>query len=241
MKLVCIGDSITKGQMSADYTRMLEKRCQNPITIINAGVNGDLAYNVFQRLEGIIKQNPDCITLLIGTNDVLATRSDRAAKQYIRKKKLPERPSRQWFASNLEAIVTRLQKETRAAIALLSLPLITEDRTHELFQRSIEYSTLIKAVAEKKGVAYLPLNERQQTFLHSANTVPHTEYDGTNNLMAKAILAHWLLGRKWDDISRKYGLALTTDHVHQNSVGAGMIAELILELSCLRIYNPSGS
>jgi hypothetical protein len=36
-----------------------------------------------------------------------------------------------------------------------------------------------------------------------------------------------VLRRSHDDISRRRGLELTTDHVHQNRRGAGLIAEVI--------------
>ena len=34
-------------------------------------------------------------------------------------------------------------------------------------------------------------------------------------------------GLSWDDVSRRNGLLLLTDTLHLNSVGAGMIADLI--------------
>ena len=48
--VACLGDSITQGQVSANYVKLLERRWEsNGVRFVNAGVNGDLAHNVAQR------------------------------------------------------------------------------------------------------------------------------------------------------------------------------------------------
>ena len=71
--VVCAGDSITHALMSADYLRMLEQALGDQgYEFVNAGWNGDLAYNLGARLDDIIDCNPDVVTILIGTNDAAA-------------------------------------------------------------------------------------------------------------------------------------------------------------------------
>ena len=43
---------------------------------INAGINSHLAYNLFIRLDKVIKCSPAKITILIGTNDVNSSLSE---------------------------------------------------------------------------------------------------------------------------------------------------------------------
>ena len=69
--VVCLGDSNTQGQFSANYVKRLQDRWPGT-RFINAGVNGQLAYNITQRLDEVVAQQPDVVTLLVGTNDVNA-------------------------------------------------------------------------------------------------------------------------------------------------------------------------
>ena len=49
--VVCVGDSLTVGQASVDYVKMLAARnLGRSLTFTNAGGNGDLAIDVLQRL-----------------------------------------------------------------------------------------------------------------------------------------------------------------------------------------------
>jgi lysophospholipase L1-like esterase len=58
-RIVVIGDSITHGNVSANYVQMLgdrlRKRDGKLFDIINAGINSDFAWNVLQRLEDVIE------------------------------------------------------------------------------------------------------------------------------------------------------------------------------------------
>lgn len=115
--LVCLGDSITHGHVSHSYVDMLEEKLSKQhVTIVNAGINGDLAYNLHSRIDGIVQCRPDMATILIGTNDVGASISQKANDFYVSFKKLPERPDLAWFELQLRKIITRLKKKpTRAS------------------------------------------------------------------------------------------------------------------------------
>src|SRR5512146_884118 len=117
--VVCLGDSITRGQISASFIDQLEQRLAGQgLRFINSGVNGDLAYNVLRRLDVVI--------LMIGTNDIVATlrRSNTVISRVS--KWLPRNPSLKWYRANLLEIVRRLKLETGAKIALASPPILGE-------------------------------------------------------------------------------------------------------------------
>lgn len=76
--VVCVGDSLTAAQVSVDYIKMLAAaELGRSMKFTNAGVNGDLAFNVLQRLDSVIDLQPDAITVLIGTNDANASLSEK--------------------------------------------------------------------------------------------------------------------------------------------------------------------
>jgi lysophospholipase L1-like esterase len=95
--VACVGDSLTVGQVSVDYVKMLAARDLGRfVRFTNAGVNGDLAFNVLRRLDSVIDLQPDAITVLIGTNDANASLSDKNIRMMTRIKKLPRRPTIEW-------------------------------------------------------------------------------------------------------------------------------------------------
>jgi len=69
---------------------------------VNAGINSQLSYNVLQRIDQVVKCNPDFITILIGTNDAAATLNEKNAARYVKKQNLPRVPHRHWYEENLQ-------------------------------------------------------------------------------------------------------------------------------------------
>lgn len=228
-KVVCIGDSITQANVSVNYVKMLMRDRGEKFRFYNCGVNGDLAWNVVQRLKKIIEIKPDYITIMIGTNDVLATYSPKKYQRYVKYKHLSHEATKDWYIENLKTIIHVLKEKSGAKIAILSLPLITEDSSHVMYKRSVEYSGIIKNIASENNLIYLPLNEQQQKYLEENTSHPKSVFSDSDKFSMGVIARHYLLCRRWDALSRKYGFQLTTDHVHQNSKGAAMICKLIGE------------
>jgi lysophospholipase L1-like esterase len=229
-RIVCLGDSITRGQLSISYVAMLsERNSLAPFTFSNAGANGDLTENVLRRLDTVISQQPDMVTVLVGSNDVNASMSEKNSGRAARMNRLTARPAIEGFGDNVAAIVDRLAAETSARIGLFSLPVLGEDVGSESVRRSQQYSEVLKQIAETRGIAYLPLNERQITYLTEGGFSPGTPYRDGIALMAGGAFQHFVLRRPLDEISRRRGLELTTDLLHQNTRGATMIADLVEE------------
>jgi lysophospholipase L1-like esterase len=230
--VVCFGASLTAGTVSFNYLDLLEARpLLAGFEFINHGVNGDLAWNGLERLDRVIAERPDFITILIGTNDVNATMSERNLTRYKAFNHLPTEPTLNWYECNLRIIIKRLKQETRARLALFSLAVIGEDLEHEANRKIVFYNEAIRRVAREQSVDYLPLHERMVAYLREhegdrAQLPPRLEYrDGLHNT-GNALALH-ATGLTWDEVSRRNGLLVTTDGLHLNSVGAGMIADLI--------------
>lgn len=226
--VVCAGDSITHATVSGDYVAMLRERFGGQgYEFVNAGINGQLAYNLLQRLDDIIACKPDVVTILIGTNDVNGTFNDTWAKRYVSGQKLPQTPTKNWYRDNLDTILTRLKTETSAKIALLSLPVLGEDRDSIINQRIIEYNSVIQELADTHGATYLPLHERLTVMLDEKNHQPRHPYDGGLWLVYTATVRRYAMGQSWDTVAERNGFYLLTDHIHLNDRGAQVIAELI--------------
>jgi lysophospholipase L1-like esterase len=230
--VVCFGASLTAGTVSFNYLHLLEARpALADFKFINHGVNGDLAWNGLQRLDEVIAENPDYVTILIGTNDVNATLSERNLIRYNAVNHLPVTPTIEWYEENIRAIVARLKSETRAQLVLISLAVIGENPEHEGFKKVFLYNEVVRRIAKEEGLPYLPLHERMVAYLKEhegerAQLPPQLEYrDGLINI-GNATALH-ATGLSWDEVSRRNGLLLTTDCLHLNSTAAGMIADLI--------------
>ncbi|SEH48631.1 Lysophospholipase L1 [Mycolicibacterium rutilum] len=226
LRLSCIGDSITRAQLSVDYVAPLIRQHPGALAVERFGVNGDFAYNLLHRLDPVVATPADAIAVLIGTNDARASVPGYPISRSVARKGLPRPPSRDWFAECLAAIVERLHRETDARIALLSLPALGQILDAAPMRAAAEYSGTIADVAKASGVTYLPLYERQVAALRSRQVapVPYRELTAVGYL---ATLARQRLGRDLDAISRRRRLELTTDHIHQNSRGAALIADEI--------------
>jgi lysophospholipase L1-like esterase len=228
--IVFVGDSITHGRMGENYVDMLSERLDDRnFQIVNAGRNGELAWNVLQRVDEIIQCKPDIITVMIGTNDAKGGLTKKEQKSYVKRMKLPRRPDHNWFHENVLSLVETLKRNTNARIALVSIPILGEDCNHPAFIQSSEYSRTIQEIAQKTSVTYLPFNEEMIELLarHPSNSIP--PYENVDFGILKSMFKRYLFGRSWDDISRNSGFELLTDHVHLNSKGAKIAADLIEE------------
>lgn len=227
--VVCIGDSITHGNVSANYVDMIERWMGDEFFFYNAGVNSDLTYTVLERLDAIIAAQPDFVTLLIGTNDVNATVSKASLKRYRQFHKITPGtlPDFGGFKQNYVEIVRRLKTETKAKIAVLSLPVMGENLQNEANIKADLYSKFIKQLADKEQLTYLPVRERMKDFLKSHPKKLKYEYKDTMKLMYLSISKHELLGQNWDSICLSHGMDLTQDNLHFNTRGAAMIASLV--------------
>ena len=227
-RIGCLGDSLTRAQFSVDYLDLLERRRPpGDVQLARFGINGDFAYNLLQRLDAVVTDPPEVITVLIGTNDARSSLAGYPVEQAMKRKRLPQRPSAGWFQHCLGAVVARLRTETDATIGLLSLPVLGQQLDGAAAQASQAYSRMIAEVAAANEVAYLPLHERQTEELRQADPPPIPYLEVRSEATVGVLVQHAVLRRSLDSISRRRGLVLTTDHVHQNSRGAAVIAEVI--------------
>jgi acyl-CoA thioesterase I len=226
--VACVGDSITRGSVSADWVGLLRDRLgAGGVEVVNEGVNGNLAWNIGQRLDEVIACRPDVVTLLVGTNDVNATLDERSQRSYRRGQRLPVRASLPWYEANVTAILDRLAAQTDARVLVLDIPMLGEDLSSELNRRVDTYNAALRAICAGRAVQCLPLHDRLAALLPAGHQPP--PYTGDRVLMVRAILSHHVLRRSWDDISGRNGLEVLTDHIHLTDRAAVVVADLIEE------------
>ena len=226
--VVCVGDSITQGSVSSNYVALLGARLSPAgFAFVNEGVNGNLAWNVLERLDAVVAREPDVVTLLIGTNDVNATLDEKSQRSYRRSQRLPGPASLPWFQENVAAILDRLAAETHARVLVLDIPMLGEDPSSEPNRRVDAYNAALGEVCRERTVELLPLHDRLASLLPVGHRPP--PYTGDRVLMVRAILSHTILRRSWDDISRRNGLTVLTDHIHLNDRAAAVVADLVDE------------
>jgi lysophospholipase L1-like esterase len=223
---VCAGDSITHGAVSVNYVAMLKERLPE-LDFVNAGVNSELAWNLYQRLDPIIALKPDFISILIGSNDANATLGFSSSLAYLATQRLPEMPSPQFYKEMLTLIVRRLKTECAARIGLLSTPPIGEDPKHYAWLRTEEYAGIVKQVAFSEGVDYLPLRERMCAYLEQAPKQRAIAAEDLSRATQRAFWANRMLGKSLDEISAANGFHLLVDGIHLNSHAAIIVADLV--------------
>ena len=224
--VVALGDSITHAKVSGDYVQLLDKQYSSQqLTFINAGINSRLAFNALEVIDSVVACDPSVVTILIGTNDVLATASRDRMNKYMDKWQLPQTPNFEFYKTSVSQIIDTLKTKTSARIAIFSIPLIGETPDSKMNKTVAQYNGFIKELAMQRDVTYLPLNEHMWQYVNA--------HDGLNEvcdldagLMEKAIAKHYVLGQSWDEVSAQNNLHLLTDCVHLNDRAAEMVANL---------------
>lgn len=226
--VICAGDSLTHGIISANYVDLLQQRFESDgYEFVNAGINGNLAYNVLQRVDDIIACRPTVVTLLIGTNDVNATISPEWEASYRRDQHIPQTPTLAWYRVNVAQILERLKTAATPHIAVLSIPMLGEDLESAINTRVANYNTVLRELATEKQVTYLPLHERLLVALPPKHTP--RPYAGKVAIAVVGVLKKLVLRQPWTAVSKENGLYFLTDQIHLNERGAEIIATLIGE------------
>ncbi|HTZ30294.1 MAG TPA: SGNH/GDSL hydrolase family protein [Streptosporangiaceae bacterium] len=226
--VVCAGDSITSGQNSANWVDLLQRHfAADGYQFVNAGIDGDPAWNVLERIDDVVRCQPDAVTLQVGGNDVAAASGTWHEKLYWRQQHVPHAPTLDWYTECVDEILTRLRSQTSARIAVLDIPMIGEDVTSDMNRRVDSYNQALRRVAAAHMAEYLPLHDRLAALLPSSHSPP--PYRGRFGPMIRASLSRNILHRSWDQISASNGLIVLIDHVHLNDRAAMLTSDLVAD------------
>jgi lysophospholipase L1-like esterase len=226
--VVGLGSSLVHGRVGASFVDLLSRRmASDGYQFVNAGVNGDLAYNARCRVEDVIACDPDVVFVLIGSNDVMASLGMRRMIGYRLFKRLPRRPSLEWFRDNVRAIAETLSSRTKARVAFCSLPTLGERLDSEVHGLVQVYNRVIRDEAARVGAAYVPVHEALDAQLQRSGHADGPMFGAAMTRMLAAVVAHYARGRQWNDIAADHGYELFVDGIHVSERGAAVIAGVI--------------
>jgi lysophospholipase L1-like esterase len=220
--LITLGDSITQGNMSASWQKYLSPNLQ----VLNAGVNADLVQTALQRLEAVSQCAPDFVSILLGTNDVLAAMNKERYNRYVQKGKIYDEVDIEAFERQYRLLVELLLQQTNAQLLIISPPPITEDLSFTTNKTMISYREVLKTIAREYHASYIPFGETLEAAL-SQNAVQLVDFDKSLSLQKKAIRLYHLFGSTWNKISEERHAQFLTDNVHLNEKAAGILANLL--------------
>ena len=227
--VVCCGDSITHGHIGYDWVSSLRDKDDSKI-YINAGINADLTWNLNQRLDDIIKHNPDFITILIGTNDAIGSQPVKLIQDYyIQTKNLPQVPSIKWFEEQIEIFVKEVKENTSAKIAITTLPWLGEQKDASIINVIKNHNKIIKRIAVQYDLFILDLFSKFKEQIASNDSIPYTTSELRRLRGLRAVILYYIFGWSWTKIGKKYKLKLLCDHIHLNEKGGDLMEQLAKE------------
>lgn len=227
--VVCCGDSITHGHIGYDWVSSLRDKDDSKI-YINAGINADLTWNLNQRLDDIIKHNPDYITILIGTNDAIGSQPVKLIQDYyIQTKNLPQVPSIEWFEEQIEIFVKEVKENTSAKIAITTLPWLGEQKDASIINVIKNHNKIIKRIAVQYDLFILDLFSKFKEQIASNDSIPYTTSELRRLRGLRAVILYYIFGWSWTKIGEKYKLKLLCDHIHLNEKGGDLMEQLAKE------------
>jgi lysophospholipase L1-like esterase len=229
-RIVCAGDSLTHATISFDYVQALRERLGSNVRILNAGVNGDLAFNLAERLPSIVASAPDDVVVLIGTNDICGELTAEVAQRQQRDKELPELASLAFFEREFTRVLEGLKAATKARIIVVTPPLLGEDLIHRVHARLQTYAQRITEIAVKHGASVIPFHEAMESALRASGHACRPGFQpGFTEVMWMALVPfqRFLAGMSYDRISTRRGLWGSADLIHINERAGTILADLL--------------
>lgn len=226
--LVCLGDSITQGGLGADWVDGVRQHLSDTAFVVNAGVGGQITWDLRQRLDAVARCRPSAIVLMTGSNDAVGALGGRWASFYERGR--PRAPSQPWFAEEYRALVDELRAITPRVLCL-TLPPLGEDPTTKAAAMVRGHNALIRECAAQRGVDLIDVNAALLEIAEQDTNATQVPFlSGVPQFMAWALgsnLRHRIFGQAWNAIGHSRGLAISTDTIHPNERAASLLVNRV--------------
>lgn len=249
--LVCIGDSLTHGRVSADWTTLIPPKIStkmqwdppkkapftDPLWVVNCGQNSICSHTILQeRLPFSLACYPDFVCIMIGSNDCISTYfGGSVANGYVNKWKLPEVPSMAGLKRNINGIVDFIiQSSIKTQIGLCTLPPLGENLNHPANQIIKQANEIIRSVAEahSERCSIIPINERLCDAIVQRNNGGKnaSSIDKFTLLASIMVPLYHLFGISWKTLAGTLGgNCVLFDTLHFNEDGADIVADTVVE------------
>jgi lysophospholipase L1-like esterase len=222
MRIAFLGASLIAGSISAPLApRVVARLGRDDIQVLNAGVNGDLAWNVARRAPAAVAWKPDVMFILTGSNDVLASLTEGRARRYRRWKKLPQAPGAQFSRDSLNALFDAVRTVPRVIVG--TLPPLGEDLDSDACARVRTINEVIAHGARERGWTVAGI----YTVIAARIGSGGRPLPSRDHLVVSAVLQHRILRRSYETIARTHGFRALSDGIHLTEGSADAVADVI--------------
>jgi len=222
--IACIGDSLTHGNIGDCWVESLRREYPED-TFLNEGINGDVVWQVQQRIKPILACKPDVVIIMIGSNDAMASFDIDSGKRYKSNNKLPEVPTFKSYQKFLPELIDSFSDVSK--IALCTIPPIGENKDSAVNKHVKKYNEFIELIAKNKNIILLPVSRLLWDDL-SIRTYPFkSDYDPSFLPIMRrifgGIIHHYIFKKSWDDVAKSKGQWLLFDQIHLGERGAKIV------------------
>ena len=213
--IACIGDSLTHGNIGECWVERLRNEYPED-TVLNEGINGDVAWQVNNRIESIVNCSPDIIILMIGSNDAMASFNKKSGERYKSNNKLPEIPTFKSYQKLLPKLLDRLNGTSK--IAICTLPPIGENIDSAINVHIRKFNDFIELTANNKNINLIPVSKLLWDDLSKRTYHIKSDYDPNSLPIIRRIYGgmvhHYIFKKPWDEIAKSRGQWLLFDQIH---------------------------
>ena len=213
--IACIGDSLTHGNIGECWVEHLRNEYPED-TVLNEGINGDVAWQVNNRIESIVNCSPDIIILMIGSNDAMASFNKKSGERYKSNNKLPEIPTFKSYKKLLPKLLDRLNGTSK--IAICTLPPIGENIDSAINVHIRKFNDFIELTANNKNINLIPVSKLLWDDLSKRTYHVKSDYDPNSLPIIRRIYGgmvhHYIFKKPWDEIAKSRGQWLLFDQIH---------------------------
>ena len=213
--IACIGDSLTHGNIGECWVERLRNEYPED-TVLNEGINGDVAWQVNNRIESIVNCSPDIIILMIGSNDAMASFNKKSGERYKSNNKLPEIPTFKSYKKLLPKLLDRLNGTSK--IAICTLPPIGENIDSAINVHIRKFNDFIELTANNKNINLIPVSKLLWDDLSKRTYHIKSDYDPNSLPIIRRIyggmMHHYIFKKSWDEIAKSKGQWLLFDQIH---------------------------
>jgi lysophospholipase L1-like esterase len=225
--IACIGDSLTHGNLGVCWVDHLRDEFPQD-EFFNEGINGDVVWQVHERLKPILKCRPDLAILMIGSNDAMGSFDKSSGEGYKKNNKLPEIPTFDAYKKLLPELIDRLSEIPK--IAICTLPPIGEYPDSAINQHIGKFNDFIKKTAQEKNIPVLDVSDSMWDELSKRTYPVKKNYNPKMTAIAKdifgACIQHYIFKKPWDRVGESRRQWLLFDQIHLGERGARVMFNL---------------
>lgn len=224
MKITCLGDSLTYGNVGYSYIDFIDKR----IHAVNKGKNGDTVIGARRRLEKILNQSKydsPIYVLGIGTNDLLLPYLKTVSLFWfimmsIRCKVKACIKDDLQFYREYDNLLSLLSKNDKRVIVFGQPFINLRNFPHEDL---IKRNEIIKKLADQYNFPFIDIYRLQKERIEEDTKVYTWKYSFLLRVIDAIIMS--IIPSTKDKFAKRRGLTTSVDGAHFNSNSAKILAE----------------